>query len=86
MAKTKKTEEPLEAPVLVTEETVAPVEAPKAKEIGAPDKIEVTFKEAFKAITFDNLVWYVYAKDGRRLTGGITEDEAVRLVRGFGVR
>lgn len=89
MARVKKIEEPLEAPeVLAVEETVAPAETPaqKAKEAGAPDSITAFGVPAFKAMTFDHKEWYVYACDGRRVSSALTEDEAVRLVRGFGVK
>lgn len=52
----------------------------------APDNIPAWAGDAFKSVTFDHKVWFVYAKDGRRLTGPMTEDETIRLVRGFGVK
>lgn len=61
-------------------------EAPKAIPTEAPNKIDAWFGDAFKSVTFDHKVWYVYANDGRRISGAMTEDEAVRLVRGFGVK
>ena len=51
-----------------------------------PDNIDAWAGDAFKSVTFDHLTWYVYSKDGRRLTGALSEDETIRLVRGFGVR
>lgn len=75
-------EEVVEVSKVQPEAPVVKKESPKE----APDKIEVNFKEAFKAITFGNKEWFVYDNQGRRLTGGISEDEAVRLVRGFGVK
>lgn len=70
-----------EAPKEVKEEVVAP-KAPKQ----APDSIDAWAGDAFKSVTFDHKEWYVYSKDGRRLTGPLSEDETIRLVRGFGVR
>lgn len=90
MPRVKKIQEPLETPeVLVTPES--PVEAPEApapevKEASAPDSVPAWFGEAFKSVTFDHKVWYVYASDGRRVSSAMSEDDAIRLVRGFNGR
>ena len=59
------------------EEVEAPkVEAPES----APDQIEPTRK--FEMRPFEGK-FYVYNKEGKRVSTGLIEDEAERLVRGF---
>lgn len=91
VTKTMKTEEPVETQeVPATEEPVEAQEVPATEEPAeaqeAPDNVPAWAGDAFKSMTFDNKVWHVYAQDGRRISCAMTEDEAVRLVRGFGVR
>lgn len=62
---------------VVPEEVEAPkVEAPES----APDQIEPTRK--FEMRPFEGK-FYVYNKEGKRVSTGLIEDEAERLVRGF---
>lgn len=52
------------------------MEAPES----APDQIEPTRK--FEMRPFEGK-FYVYNKEGKRVSTGLIEDEAERLVRGF---